>query len=89
VLARRRDDPAGARLGLAIARKQARRAIDRNRLKRITRESFRHQRAVLCGIDVVVLCRRDAVSADNTTLSRSLHAHWQRLRDRLCASSSI
>jgi ribonuclease P protein component len=87
-----------ARLGLAIAKKCARRAVDRNRLKRLVRESFRYHRASLAGlgaqgaepigVDLVVLCRRDAVGADNSKLLASLDTHWARIRKQLCASSS-
>jgi ribonuclease P protein component len=68
-----------ARLGLAIARKAARRAVDRNRLKRIVRETFRHEQARLAGWDLVVLARPAAVTAPNDVLHRSLVALWQRL----------
>jgi ribonuclease P protein component len=87
VLARRSAHP-GARLGLAIAKKCARRAVDRNRLKRLVRESFRTERAVLPGVDLVVMCRRDAVAADNPRLAASLARHWARIRKQLCAESS-
>ena len=76
------------RLGLAIAKKCARRAVDRNRLKRLVRESFRRHRPGLQRLDLVVMCRRDAVAAENTQLSASLAIHWARIRKQLCASSS-
>ena len=70
-----------ARLGLAISKKQCRKAVARNRLKRIVRESFRQQQQALAGLDVVVLNQRAAAEADNTTLQVSLRRHWQRLDD--------
>jgi ribonuclease P protein component len=76
-----------ARLGLAIAKKCARRAVDRNRLKRLVRESFRKQRLSLPRADLVVMCRRDAVAAANPLLVASLAGHWARIRKDLCASS--
>ena len=83
---------AEARLGLAVARKCARRAVARNRLKRLIREVFRGYRADLlragCNLDIVVLCRPPAVAADNSTLRRSLNRHLDHLRGRLCAGSS-
>lgn len=87
VLARPNAEPL-ARLGLAIAKKCARRAVDRNRLKRLVRESFRLERLGLPGLDLVVLCRRDAVTADNLQLRASLTRHWARIRKQLCAKSS-
>jgi ribonuclease P protein component len=84
----RRNPHSGARLGLAIAKKCARRAVDRNRLKRLVRESFRIERADLPDVDLVVMCRRDAIAADNPRLAASLARHWARIRKQLCAESS-
>jgi ribonuclease P protein component len=67
------------RLGLAIARKQVRRAVDRNRLKRIAREVFRRHRQQLAGLDLVVMARGTAATADNAALAESLGRHFARL----------
>jgi ribonuclease P protein component len=77
-----------ARVGLAISKKCAPRAVDRNRLKRLARASFRLARADLPNIDIVVTCRRTAATAPNAQLATSLSAHWERIRDWLpCATS--
>jgi len=68
-----------ARLGLAISRRQARRAVDRNRLKRLVRESFRRHGDLLHGLDLVVMNRPGAQQRDNRELFRSLELHWSRL----------
>lgn len=78
VLARARERET-ARLGLAISKRSVPRAVARNRIKRVIRESFRHARTELPGIDLVVLCRRAAVDADNATLRASLARHWREL----------
>ncbi len=65
------------RLGLAIGKKNCRLSTGRNRLKRITRESFRHHRALLGGIDIVVLNQPAAAAATNKALFDSLKNHWQ------------
>ncbi|MDT8437847.1 MAG: ribonuclease P protein component [Wenzhouxiangellaceae bacterium] len=67
-----------ARLGLAISRRTARRAVDRNRLKRLVRESFRQHRSSLRALDFVVLARMDAPKTPGPELLRSLTQLWQR-----------
>lgn len=69
------NDTAQARLGLAISRKAARRAVDRNRLKRLIRESFRQQTG-LDGQDVVVMAQPAARLEANATLSAHLNTLW-------------
>ncbi len=48
------SDPGSARLGLVIAKKLARRAVQRNLLKRLAREAFRHARSSLPPYDLVL-----------------------------------
>ena len=71
-----------ARLGLAIARKHARKAVARNRIKRVVRESFRVHRWSIRGLDVVVLARPGTSGSDNRSLAAALVDHWQDLRER-------
>lgn len=68
------------RLGLAISRRVAPRAVDRNRLRRMARESFRQLE--LASLDYVVVAKRDAVNATNPTLRGSLDRHFNRLSQR-------
>jgi ribonuclease P protein component len=69
---------------LAVAKKQARKATDRNRLKRIIREAFRNRRDALPAIDCVVMIRARAVSAQ----SRELAVALGRLLDKAREDSS-
>jgi len=73
-----------ARLGLTISRRAAKRAVDRNRLKRVARESFRHQQA-LPTWDFVVLARPGADKAERALLRASLDQHFQQLRKSAAA----
>ncbi|NKN34109.1 ribonuclease P protein component [Marichromatium bheemlicum] len=77
-----------ARLGLAISKKCARRAVDRNRLKRLVRESFRNHHHTLPGVDVVVMCARGAPTLPNRRLFDHLERAWATIRKKQpCAES--
>lgn len=47
-----------ARIGIIASKRVAPRAVDRNRAKRLVRETFRKRRSRLDGIDVLVELRR-------------------------------
>ncbi|HEX5489175.1 MAG TPA: ribonuclease P protein component [Rhodanobacteraceae bacterium] len=68
-----------ARLGLAVSRKVSKRAVARNRIKRIIRESFRLQRAALPALDVLVIARPSAAEAGNPSLHADLADAWRKL----------
>ncbi len=68
-----------ARLGLAVSRRVSGRAVQRNRIKRQVRESFRRHRIFLPSMDILVIARQGAAERDNT----SLHAELESLFDRL------
>ena len=67
------------RLGLVIAKKHIRHAVDRNRMKRLIRETFRVKQQQLAGIDVIVLARKGMNDATNAVLLDQLNGQWQRL----------
>lgn len=80
-----------SRLGMAVSRQVDKRAVQRNRLKRVIRESFRAhylspQR--FAHLDIVVLPRKQAVALDNRTLFEQLERHWKRMDDRIAGSRS-
>lgn len=68
-----------ARLGLAVSKRVSKRAVDRNRIKRQIRESFRHMRHELPAVDILVMAREQACDADTASLRRDLMRLWQRL----------
>ncbi|HUL12685.1 MAG TPA: ribonuclease P protein component [Methylococcaceae bacterium] len=81
-----------ARLGLAISKKNIPNAADRNRIKRLIRESFRRKQQALGSLDIVVMARGAARQADRKTLRSALEKHWEILIEqcdlRWCNSSS-
>jgi ribonuclease P protein component len=74
-----------ARLGLAVSRRTSKRAVVRNRIKRLIRESFRQHRQQLRGFDVVIISRSTAATCDNATLFASLIRHLEKLKTASCA----
>jgi len=71
-----KNDQAFPRLGLAIAKKQLNLAVDRNRVKRLIRESFREQSSELSSVDIVVMARKKLLNMDNTDVRKQLDKLW-------------
>jgi len=67
------------RLGMVIAKKHVRLACERNRIKRLIRESFRRHQQLLSELDIVILARAGADSLDNEAFNRLLEKLWQDL----------
>lgn len=67
------------RLGQAVPKKQIKLAVDRNRFKRLVRESFRHHQHSLPANDYVVIAKKSANELSNQELSSLLDKLWQRL----------
>ena len=78
----RKNGTTTPRLGLVIAKKNVRLATQRNRIKRIVRESFRLQQHRLAGIDTVVLARGGLDKLDNKALHTLFNQLWQRLHEK-------
>mgnify|MGYP000113411781 FL=1 len=71
-----------ARMGLVVAKKHAKRAVDRNEIKRIVRESFRHHQSELENLDCVILSRGGAKDLDKVELRHMMDQLWTRLRQK-------
>jgi ribonuclease P protein component len=63
-----------ARLGVVVGKRVARLAVDRNYLKRLVRESFRHQQRELVGFDLLVRPRRTLSRVEAATASAELRS---------------
>lgn len=74
----RAADATAPRLGLAVSRKVDPRAVGRNRIKRVLRETFRLHRYLLAPGDYVVVARPAARGADNAALAGALLALLRR-----------
>lgn len=68
-------------LGLAISKKNVKKATDRNRCKRLVRESFRL--TSLPNVDIIFLSRNNLGRLSNTELSNKLASAWLKLKNIL------
>ncbi|MBU9831346.1 ribonuclease P protein component [Rahnella sp. FC061912-K] len=66
------------RIGLTIAKKHVKRAHERNRIKRLTRESFRLNQHALPAMDFVVVAKKGVADLDNRALTEALEKLWRR-----------
>lgn len=79
----RPNEQSHARLGLVVAKKNIKTAVQRNRVKRVIRETFRSAKCALPPHDLVVIVKASAGVASNGllraalahTLTQTKHAH--------------
>ena len=71
-----------SRLGVVVAKKNIRRAVRRNRIKRLVREQFRHH-PFDEAIDLVVLARSSADQMDNLSVWQDLDRVWRALEQKV------
>lgn len=67
------------RLGLVIGKKSVKLAVQRNRLKRLMRDSFRLNQHLLAGLDIVVVARKGLGEIENPELHQHFGKLWKRL----------
>lgn len=70
------------RLGLVIGKKNVRLSVERNRIKRQIRESFRHHQIQIGSFDIVVIARKGIDNQLNQELSLNLEKLWKRIKPR-------
>ncbi|WP_372964995.1 ribonuclease P protein component [Marinobacter sp.] len=70
-----------ARIGLIFSKKNLRHAVQRNRIKRQVRETFRLQQD-LPGLDIIVLGRQGLNNLENPEVRSSLNDIWRRVKKK-------
>ena len=71
---------ATARIGMAVSIRAVGAAVNRNRVRRLIRESFRLRRQELPPMDIFVVARNAVKSASNAQIFASLARLWQEIR---------
>lgn len=75
-----KNDLAHSRIGISVPKKQVPRAIDRNRIKRLIRETFRlRHRDLLIHLDMVFLVYSTIVELSNEEIRACLNFLWEKL----------
>ena len=69
-----------SRLGIDVAKKKVRRAHERNRIKRLTRESFRLNQQNIDLLDIVVMPKVGIEAVPNAELFQQLQFAWLKLQ---------
>jgi len=84
----RENDLGHPRLGLAISKKSAKRAVDRNRIKRIFRESFRLHQHKLPNVDIIAMCKSDVLSLDKQEMHKQIETQWRFMQKKFLISTT-
>lgn len=79
VLLARENTLGCARVGAVLPKRRLRRAVARNRVKRIIRESFRARQDTLAGLDIVFMARDGLDALANPDLRAALDRQFQYL----------
>ena len=85
-----KDGPStrGPRIGLAVAVRTAGGSVQRNRIRRVIRESFRLHQHELPAADLIVSARARARGASGPELHAALAALWKKVAG-VCAKSPL
>lgn len=77
----RLNDCGFPRLGVVIPKKKLAKAVDRNAMKRLVRESFRQTLSNIKSFDIIVLLRndRDPLASSKEILRQELETLWRKL----------
>lgn len=75
----RSNQKANCRLGMLIGKRAVSTAVERNRIKRTIRESFRHSQHKLKGFDVIVIARQQCDTLSNSKLREGIENLWAKL----------
>lgn len=76
----RRNELAGARVGMAVTKRKVPTAVARNRIKRHIREQFRHCADQLESFDIVFIVKKPIDDLDNKNLNDQINAIFKKIK---------
>ena len=71
-----------SRLGLVIGKKHVKRAVDRNRCKRVLRECFRNEKDCLPALDIIAIARFGVAELNKSEISHLTRSLLKKLAKR-------
>lgn len=77
-----KNEGLGSRIGLIVAKKHVKLAVQRNRIKRLIRESFRTSSKIPSDLDIVMLVRHGTDDLSNEFCTESLDRLWGKLANK-------
>ena len=80
------NDGLGTRLGIIVAKKHVKLAVQRNRIKRLMREAFRLRKQRLENLDLVVLAKHGCGQLDNASCNNDFNYLFRKLNKKLKAN---
>ncbi len=75
----------GPRIGLAVSNRTSGGSVQRNRIRRVIRESFRLHQRELPSVDLIVSARARARGASGSEMHAALAALWKKVAEQ-CAT---
>lgn len=86
MLLARNNTLSSPRLGFIIAKKNIRRAVQRNRIKRLTRDFFRRHQHDLPSLDIIFMARKGLDELSNEQITQILEKQFKKLAKRAQAN---
>jgi ribonuclease P protein component len=77
------------RVGVTISKKRAKRAVDRNRIKRKIRENFRLKQHKIPAFDIIVIAKNGVTDLSQEELQQRLDYLWRTLSKRCVQYLSV
>lgn len=78
----RQNDHDHPRLGITVPKKKVKKAVQRNRIKRCARESFRLRAHELPNIDIIFIAKNGIGELDNKSIHEIMNSQWMKLLKR-------